>query len=298
MSTCIAAVFKFEETFQLVLCHDWRGTDPGIGSSDELDKQRWIGVGWSALIAGNTAYAEELCLHLEAAFATAPPTEQSLLSTVREAVFAYKKVRINQHLGSVYGIDFETLLTNGKAIFPEEIFRQIHQEISRIYIGVDLLITGYVESTNYDLNAKAPDPVIVRVLGHDGCDLEVSISQLYDCIGEGATAAKTSLITREYDPSWGLKRAIYSVYEAKIISEVINSVGESTSLYIQLPDGTLKYLKSDSFDKCNAMLTAFGPRKFTKARMKKHSLNLTDFSSEAEDAAKLGSIDVSESDSE
>jgi hypothetical protein len=298
MSICIAAVFKVEQTFQLVLCHDWRGTDPGIGSSDELDKQRWIGVGWNALIAGNTAYAEELCLHLEAAFANTPPTEQSLLTTVRGAVFAYKKVRINQHLGSVYGIDFMTLLESGKTMFPEEVFRQIHQEISRIYIGVDLLITGYVESTNYDLNAKAPDPVIVRILGHDGCDLEVSISQLYDCIGEGATAAKTSLITREYDPSWGLKRAVYSVYEAKTISEVINSVGESTSLYIQTPDNILKYLKSDSFDKCDAMLTAFGPRKFTNARMKKHSLNLTDFSTEAEDIAELSKTNVSESDGE
>jgi len=295
MSICIAAIFRTKESEHIALCHDWRGSDPGIGSSDEVDKQRWLAPGWSALIAGDLAYAEELLILLEASFAKCPPTEGTLLSTIRGAVFEYKKVRINQHLASVYGIDFETFLTSGGSIFPEEIFRQVHQEIARIYIGVDLLITGFVESTDYESGTREPDPVIVRVLGHQGCDLEVSISTMYDCIGEGAAIAKNSLIAREYDPAWGLKRAVYSVYEAKTTSEVINSVGTSSSVYIQSPDGKLRYLKSESFAKCHAMLAAFGPKKLTSARIKKHLLELSDFTTEAENiAAQSPSSDISE----
>jgi len=194
MSICIAAIFKTKESENIALCHDWRGSDTGIGSSDEVDKQRWIAPGWSALIAGNLASAEELLLFLEASFAKGLPTKHTLLSTIREAVFEYKRERINQHLGSVYGISFETLLSSGGSIFPEEIFRQVHQEIERIYIGVDLLITGFVDSTDHESGAIEPAPVIVKVLGHDGAALDVSISTMYDCIGEGDAIAKSSLI--------------------------------------------------------------------------------------------------------
>jgi len=93
-----------------------------------------------------------------------------------------------------------------------------------------------------------------------------------------------------------LKRAIYSIYEAKTTSEVINSIGASSSVYIQSPDGKLRYLKSESFPKCEAMLTVFGPKSLTKKRMKKHLLTFSDFTTEAEvSAAEAVTADESES---
>lgn len=60
MTVCIAAACSIRNEPAIILCHDWQGTVQAIGSSDAVDKQRYLGNGWIALIAGEIAHADEL----------------------------------------------------------------------------------------------------------------------------------------------------------------------------------------------------------------------------------------------
>jgi hypothetical protein len=54
MTVCIAAICTVEgDKRKIVLCRDWRGEIQGVGSSDNIEKFRWIGKGWAAVYAGS-----------------------------------------------------------------------------------------------------------------------------------------------------------------------------------------------------------------------------------------------------
>jgi len=68
-------------------------------------------------------------------------------------------------------------------------------------------------------------------------------------------------LRREYDwEETSLSKAIYYLYEAKTLAEIIDSVGASTSIDILYPDGTLKSLKKEGYDYYEELLKEFGPK--------------------------------------
>jgi hypothetical protein len=86
MTVCIAAASMERNVPQIILCHDWQGTVPGIGSTDAIDKQRFIGNGWLALMAGDLSHAEELVSFLDDQMPKIV-TAKDALSIVRKCVF-------------------------------------------------------------------------------------------------------------------------------------------------------------------------------------------------------------------
>jgi hypothetical protein len=74
MTVCIGALCVEDNSPRIVLCRDWRGEVPEVGSSETVMKRRHLSDQWVALLAGNIARADELCLRtsttLETTFST------------------------------------------------------------------------------------------------------------------------------------------------------------------------------------------------------------------------------------
>ena len=87
---------------------------------------------------------------------------------------------------------------------------------------------------------KSMKPLICKV-GRDG---DVSITDHFEMIGEGRYVAIPPMLRRQYNSSVSLMDAIYRVYEAKTLAEIVPSVGEDTSIDILYPDGTLEQVSS------------------------------------------------------
>jgi hypothetical protein len=239
-----------------------------------------------ALISGDLAKADELCAILYRSLDKDGVDDNAALTIVREGVFTFKTRLINQFLRGNYGIDFDTLQTKGKDIYSETLLEQIHRDVGDIDIGVDLIVTGFVESDDYATGEKLLDPCIIRVLGTNNQPLDVALHNSFACIGEGAASASASLLYREHSDDWTLKRTTYAVYEAKTLAEILPSVGEATTIYIQSEDEPLRFISKRGFSRCRKMFANFGPKKITAKALKEFALSLEDYEDDVDPPAQ------------
>lgn len=267
MTVCIAAASFDSSTgsYQIVLCHDWQGTVPGVGSTDAIDKQRYLGNGWIALMAGDLAHAEELVAFLDDALAS-QVTAKEALAVVRSRVFAFRKTLVDQLLMGSCGIDLDRFVNDGQKIYPPTVFGEIHRRILDVSLNVQMIVTGFSverdEKGNEFLN-----PCLIQICENAPSEIEVSLHDSFTCIGEGASAAQTFLLFRNHDRFDDLMKTAYYVFEAKTMAEVVPTVGTSSTLYLQRPSKGLMYLSSEGFDACNAMFKQFGPKKVSRKKM-------------------------------
>lgn len=277
MTVAIAAACKSKNKHMIVLCHDWQGSFASVGSSESFDKQRMLGKNWVALISGNISQAEEMCAILDGAFGEARLDQNGALAIVRKGVFAYKKKLIEQHLRGKYGIEFQTLCDQGKDIYPATVLQQVHREVADLNLGVDLIVTGFVEMIDYEGNGKFLYPCIIQVSASGNQLLDVSIQDSFACVGEGAASASASLLYREHSDDWALPKTVYAVSEAKRLAEIVPSVGEATSIYVQSEDEPLKYINSSGFKKCDTLFDEFGPKPLSAKAIRESGLSLANF---------------------
>jgi hypothetical protein len=107
---------------------------------------------------------------------------------------------------------------------------------------------------------------------------EVSISDHFECIGEGLVVANPTLLRRSIDSDVSLMDAVYRLYEAKSLAEVLSSVGEDTSVDLLYPNGDLEQLSQVGHDKMAAMFRKFGPkRNIYKPKLQKSYWDSLDF---------------------
>jgi hypothetical protein len=277
MTVAIAAACVHNTKRIIVLCHDWQGSFASVGSSESFDKQRMLGKNWVALISGNISQAEELCAILDGAFGEGKLNQKDALAVVRKGVYAYKKQLIEQHLRGTYGIEFDTLRNKGKDIYPPTLLQQIHREIADLSLGVDLIITGFVEMIDYVGTETFLYPCIIQVSASGNQLLDISIQDSFACVGEGAASASASLLFRAHSDDWKLTKTVYAVYEAKTLAEILPSVGGATSIYIQFEDEPLKYINSAGFKKCEDLFDVFGPKKIAAKALRESGLSADDF---------------------
>jgi hypothetical protein len=273
MTVCIAAACRANGKARIVLCHDWQGTLPFMGSSESFDKLRYLAKNWIALLSGTIPRAEELCVLLEDRFKTEPTSIGEALQQVRSGVFEYKDRLIEQHLRAIYGLDFATLRDKGKTIYPESLLLQVHREISEISAGVDLIVTGFVKMLDYTDGSLFMYPCIIQVSAN-GSQPDISIQDSFACIGEGAPSATSSLLFREHSEWWNFKNTVYAVYEAKRLAEIVPTVGGDTSLYIQSEHEPLRYVSNEGFENCRQMFKKHGPKKVTRDDWKAFDLKI------------------------
>jgi hypothetical protein len=68
------------------------------------------------------------------------------------------------------------------------------------------------------------------------------------------------LSVREQDYATSLMETIYAVYEAKTISEIVPGVGETVSIDVMYPDGTIMQMSDAGFERCQELWSRFGLR--------------------------------------
>jgi hypothetical protein len=267
MTVCIAAA-AFDnptDSSQIVLCHDWQGTVPGVGCTDAIDKQRYLGNGWIALMAGDLAHAEELVAFLDGSFPSTV-SAKDVLAIVRSRVFAFRKTLVDQLLMGSCGIDFERFVNDGQKIYPPTVFGEIHRRVLDVSLNVQMIVTGFSVEQD-ECGKQFLNPCLIQIYEPAPSELEVSLHDSFTCIGEGASAAQTFLLFRNHDRFNDLMKTAYHVFEAKTMAEIVPTVGASSTLYLQRPGKELMYLSSQGFDACNAMFKQFGPKKISRKKM-------------------------------
>jgi hypothetical protein len=122
-----------------------------------------------------------------------------------------------------------------------------------------LLVTGFIDNK----------PVLIHV------NITKHESRLLACkgvvaIGEGATVATSILNLRNFGGFNQVEQALYSVYEAKVYSETVTSVGPGTFMMIQFPDVNpqanrtiFKRLDEGALTKLHSLNRKFGLREIT-----------------------------------
>jgi hypothetical protein len=279
MTVCIAAACTIKSDPAVVLCHDWQGTVQATGSTDTIDKQRYLGNNWIALFAGDIARADEIVGCLEGLLSP-NITSNEALDAVRRGVIAFRQRLTDQMMLGTYGIDFDRFIREGRTLYTESIFNEIHRRIVSLEMGVQLLISGFVRERDHEAENDFMLSCIIQVCEPEQGCIEASLQDSFACIGEGAASAQTSLLFRSQDRFDSLSKTVYQVYEAKTLAEIIPTVGESTSIYLQRPNKALFYINGSGFDACNAAFKAFGPKKISSKKLKEYPITLDVFSTD------------------
>lgn len=253
MTLCIAAACQYRNKPRIVTCTDWR-VSTTYGSANNTDKLRWIKrPNWVALTAGNKVIAHALVRSCRRAMASVEITEDGILPILdlvaREMLLARKDAYVFATLGMSY-----TDFLRQRAQFPDSIVLATFAETRKMRLDASLIIAGFVPK------GKSVKPLICKIATNG----EVSLSDHFECSGEGAVVATPTLLRREYSSSVSLMDAAYRLYEAKTLAEVYTSVSEETSVDILYPDGKLEQFSNAGHKKLEAMYNIFGPRKKIK----------------------------------
>jgi len=251
VTLCIAAACQYRNQPRIVTCTDWKLSST-LGSSETADKLRWIKKpNWVALTAGVAAKAEALVRTYRGFFANKEITEETapgLFTTTAIAQLMWLK---NCYVRQKHAVTYDHFREKGKKEFPESVFLKTHMEVEAIDLGASLIIAGFV---NHGTSMK---PLICKI-ARSG---EVSITDHFETIGEGLYVARPPLLMREYNSEVSLMDAIYRLYEAKTLAEIVPSVGKDTSIDVLYPNGELEQVSSrKGYDLLDKMFRKYGPK--------------------------------------
>jgi hypothetical protein len=122
-----------------------------------------------------------------------------------------------------FGITRQDFVQKGREWFGETRFQEFVDQITRIDLGIELLVAGldgYAESHLFSVSARGVvTPTALR----------------YHAIGSGAFAALGSLYQLAYFPSPEIDETVYRTCAAKFSAENVPSVGDSTYALIIEP---------------------------------------------------------------
>lgn len=252
------------------MCSDWKAGS-SLGSSQTADKLRWLKKPyWVALTAGRQNAIESLIRVYRRELATLSEitdvsAEQTFERIAKEQLVKAKSDCVERELGVTY----EYFRTHPRE-FPPHIQAEIFTAVRKTNLGASLLVVGFFQPIR---GSREPLICVVRP------DASVSIAPDFGTIGEGYLVATPPLLRRDFDSTVSLRKALYQVYEAKTLAEIVNSVGEDTSLDVFYPDGSLKSVTKLGYDCLDRRLREYGPkRKISITRWKESYLQPFPFS--------------------
>lgn len=253
MTLCMAAACIERKQPRIVTCIDWKATT-ALGSTQTFDKFQELGKGkgWIALMAGKASRARELTKCVSLMLKCAEVTADNFLSLVKGGVAIHSRNLKEEYTMFRFGMDYERFQKWCGEVNPI-LAKPYVDELAKLKFGASLLVAGFVKDEEGD-----PYPVICKVSQQSG---EVTLETHFGAIGEGASIAIPPLLRREYD--WEdvqLGKAIYYLYEAKTLAEILDSVGPLTSVDVLYPDGELKSLESSGYKYYGKLLEEFGPK--------------------------------------
>jgi len=276
MTLCIAAVCTHDDNEPaIILCSDWRAESGDVAGGDVQDKLSWVTPWkWAALKAGVVADADRLIEAFGAVLNQFP--EPMALSTFRplfDVAFQRYKWRLtDDYLRARLAIDYGTLLagfkntddpTKPNIVFPDAFVEEKLHEVEELPIPNCLLIVaGFVEGVPIICVVNEPETP-----GSSHCRLRFESN--FATIGSGSPAALISLYRREHTATdVRLMKAIYHVYEAKLLGEVSPGVGKPTSITVLFADGTCWNLSNAGYRFLEERYDYFGPMEIGSKKRK------------------------------
>ena len=271
MTLCIAAICTHQKQPAIVLCSDWRSESGDVAGGDVEDKLSWIvNNKLAALKAGTISDADKMATVVRSVFQElqVPITENTILPLLDRAMNRYRCAVIDDYLGATVGIDYVSLIggmrTPGNeepVMFPDEFLNKLLNDLEKVPVPLcQLIVAGFTENAIpfiYVLNEPSDGSSYSRT----------RFEKNFAAIGSGSPAALISLYRREHTaPDVSLMKAIYNVYEAKLIGEVSPGVGDATAISILLPDGQVWDLTTEGHNYIGERYDYFGPLSFGRKR--------------------------------
>jgi len=251
MTLCLAAACQEDGDDRIVLCSDWK-SGSSLGSSQTSDKLRWLKKkpNWIALTAGKEKAIESVVRRYRAELPSSGDIDDSNGETIfgkiaQKHLLQKKSDCVESEIGVTYRY-FRTHL----AEFPYKVQVSLFGKIARVDLEASLLIVGYTSGH------RSRTPLICEVAR----DASIAIHPHFGVIGEGLLVATPPILRREFDCHWSLKKTIYQLYESKTLSEIVQSVGDNTSIDVFYPDGTLKSVNDRGYRYLDRALKEYGPK--------------------------------------
>ncbi|MEO8129174.1 MAG: hypothetical protein ABJF23_33630 [Bryobacteraceae bacterium] len=215
-----------------------------------------VGNGWMAMIAGNAGKARQLVANYRTTLNSEGLTidHANIHDHLSMAPRLQRRKLVEDYIQSKLSISYETFLSDGKSILPEELHRQILWDVQAITLDCEIVLAGFIGTAPY-----------VFSVWRDG---SVSQAEAFVAVGSGATVAQAALFQRGFDGSLDIMEALYYIYEAKRLSEVAPGVGQTTGMFVMLPsrrvggDSAIFGISLGAFESLNAQYRRFGLKAF------------------------------------
>ena len=270
MTLCIAAACQYRNQPRIITCTDWKAST-NYGSAENADKLRWIKKpNWVALTAGNKRVCDALVRAVRVSVENQELNELSALRILTRIAQRQIKVVKNDYVFSALGVSYKYFRLHWESQFPLALALETFSEIRQKKLESSLIVAGFMRQGN------SHKPLICKIETNGN----VSISEHFECSGQGATVANPTLLRREYNSSVSLMEAAYRLYEAKKLAEVFDSVGKDTSIDVLYPSGELEQFSYKGHDRLDTMLRHFGPKsKIKLPRLESKYFDSLDFNS-------------------
>ena len=265
LTVCIAAVCQQNDEKRIVLCSDWKGEIANLAGSETTDKLRFLPQGWTALMADTLSRAEELVAayktHIRGLGSVAD--EYALFTEMKKPAQKHKEAMIDDYVRQTLGMSYSQFLAHATNIPPESAAKLL-DGIANIKLGASLILAGFAETPDENGDRERA-PYLFVVQDNDAHEDVVSVQDQYAVIGSGAYVAIPAINQRAQDDQKSLMETIYTLYEAKRLSQIVPGVGEDTSIDVMEPNGKLWSLSDAGYERCEDLFREIGPK-----------LNLTD----------------------
>jgi hypothetical protein len=262
MTICIGAICQQDKQNtepRIVLCHDWN-SETEIGGSETSDKQRDLPKGWVALMADTMHRCEELVAQYERHLRGLGTVldDRQLFEEMKIPAHNQKQVLANDYLRQMMGISYADLVSPEKKI-PESIVEERLNDVAKIQLRASLILAGFIDTQQSD-EGQQRHPYLFVVEDSKEHEDVVRVEENFAAVGSGAYVAIPAMHQREHEEDKSLMETIYTVLEAKRLSEVVPGVGVATTLTVMYPDGTLKKWSNELCERLDVLFGKFGPK--------------------------------------
>lgn len=258
MSVCIALRNPDLTSKEIVACCDWKTSTESV-SAETAFKFRYLSMYWGALWAGNDEVVEEV---LGLYQRDLPALEDDKpLEALRGPLRQWRRRLAEAYIHDRLSLTLDDFYRNGKEWVDSGIRRDAQSGIATDYEQqkqkVQLILVGYVAGS-----------LSIYLVSHG----EVYERADLAAIGTGYAVAEAAIYWRmDRDEARGLDQTIYSVYEAKRLSEMSPYVGNQTTLFVIRPgeQGRLffeSHKGSLDLKSLEAKFKRFGPKPYKESK--------------------------------
>jgi hypothetical protein len=250
VSVCIVAKPELFAT-EVVACCDRKVSTDSV-SSETGFKFRPLSPHWLALWAGvNPVLTEVLDL-----YEVSPPNtrDRHPVELLRRPLRVWRKRLAEACIHEKHALSFDEFYKNGKVWLDLDVWTETQREIAR----------------RYDTQKTEVQLILIGNVGGSAGIYVVSCGEVTECaqvatIGTGYAVAEAALYWRmDHDSPRSLDQTIYSVYEAKKLSEMSPFVGEKSTMAIIRPGDSGLAFESVDIKILEKEFKRFGPKPYRR----------------------------------